>query len=333
MKSGPSLPWFAGIAAAIAFASPLAGQEQQAPPTGTRLPDQQSSETLGLRPDIHTRMTVPVRIGGQGPYRFVVDTGSERTVISRELARELRLEPGEPAVVASMTEISQIDTVRLPDLRFGSRSVSGIHAPALAREDLGASGMLGVDSLQRQRVVFNFASQEMTISPSQQREEQWPEGDIVVVGRRHFGRLVLVDASMDGQRIWVIIDTGSQVSIGNSALRNALQRRGRLGATQPIELFSVTGGRITGQYTIARRVRIGGVDIVRLPVAFADVLPFRQLRLTERPALLLGMDALQLFDRVSVDFANHRVRLLLDDSSVVSGVPLMAGTAAGRIAG
>ena len=39
-------------------------------------------------------MTVPVEIGGAGPYRFVVDTGAERTVISRELARELELEPG-----------------------------------------------------------------------------------------------------------------------------------------------------------------------------------------------------------------------------------------------
>ena len=127
--------------------------------------------------------------------------------------------------------------------------------------------------------------------------------------------------------------SGSQVSIGNTALRDALRRRGRLGVTVPIELYSVTGGRITAEYTIARRVRLGGVDITRLPVAFAEVYPFRQLELTNRPALLLGMDALQLFDRVSVDFANHRVRLLLDDSSVLSGVPRVAGTPyAGRTA-
>ena len=41
----------------------------------------------------------------------------------------------------------------------------------------------------------------------------------------------------------------------------------------------------------------------------------RRLRLLDRPAVLLGMDALRLFRRVSVDFANRRVRLLLPDSS------------------
>ena len=62
-------------------------------------------------------------------------------------------------------------------------------------------------------------------------------------------------------------------------------------------------------------MRIGDADINDLPIAFADVHPFRQLQLLDRPAILLGMDALQLFRRVSVDFANRRVRLLLPDSS------------------
>ena len=33
-----------------------------------------------------SRMTVPVSIGASGPYRFIIDTGAERTVVSRELA-------------------------------------------------------------------------------------------------------------------------------------------------------------------------------------------------------------------------------------------------------
>jgi len=332
--SGPSRLWFAGIAAGLILATPLLGQAQQpAPETGTRLPDQQVSETIGYLPDATLRMTVPVNIGGQGPYRFVVDTGAERTVISRELARELDLGPGRPVVMHSMSEVSRVETVLIPALNIGGRTVNGINAPALARGDLGASGMLGVDSLQRQRVVFDFERQEMRISPSRRAEEEWPDGSIVVRGRRHFGRLVLVDADVEGQRVWVIVDTGSQVSVANMALRRALTRRGRLGPTQPIQLLSITGGRIDAEYTIARRIRIGGVDIERLPIAFADVHPFRQLRLMDRPALLLGMDALQLFDRVSVDFANRKVRVLLDDSSVFVRDPRIAGAFSHRRAG
>ena len=66
---------------------------------------------------------------------------------------------------------------------------------------------------------------------------------------------------------------------------------------------------------MARRIRIGGAALRHLSVAFADAEPFRQLRLDDRPALLLGMDALRLFERVSVDFANRRVRLFVGGSS------------------
>src|SRR3546814_13688566 len=44
-----------------------------------------------------------------------------------------------------------------------------------------------------------------------------------------------------------------------------------------------------------------------LPVSFADSQAFRALGLVERPALLLGMASLSLFDRVAIDFPNKRV--------------------------
>ena len=45
---------------------------------------------------------------------------------------------------------------------------------------------------------------------------------------------------------------------------------------------------------------------------------FAVLGLDQRPALLLGMDALQLFDRVGVDFANRRVTFDLPGSGTRS---------------
>ena len=327
MKVGSFRLWAAGAALA-GLAAPLLGQDQPVA-TGTRLPDQQQAETLDYRTDTTTRMTVPVSIGGEGPYRFVVDTGAERTVISSELARDLELDPGRAVMVHSMTEVSRVPTVVIPGLQIGRRTVTGIEAPALAHRNLGAAGMLGVDSLQQQRVVFDFRREEMTITPSRRAERPWPEGSIVVTGRRLYGRLVLVDAQVDGERVWVIIDTGSQVTVANSALRERLRRRARLGTLHPIQLTSITGGTVQAEYGVTRLIRIGGVDIRDLPIAFADVHPFRQLHLTDRPALLLGMDALRLFDRVSVDFANRRVRVLLPEDSQLIPDTRMAVAAPG----
>ena len=304
--------WFAGMAAALALAAGTAAQEPAGPPE----PEIRIAETLDLGVDRTQRMTVPVNIAGQGPYSFIVDTGAERTVISRELADRLNLDPGRTAMVYSMTEASRIETVVIPALEVGQRTISEIHAPALARRDLGAEGMLGVDTLRSQRVDLDFVRAEMTVTQSRRPPERpWPSDTILITARSRYGHLLITDASFDGQRIVVIIDTGSQTTVANSALRRRLERRGRLRAMRPIELLSVTGGRLDAEYGFAREVQLGGALIRNLPVAFADVPPFRQLGLADRPAILLGMDALRLFDRVSLDFANRRVRLEMRDSS------------------
>jgi predicted aspartyl protease len=326
MSRRPSSLWFAGVASALVLAAPLRGQEQ---PTAPAAPP--ADETIDYRV-VETRMSVPVSIGAHGPFNFIVDTGSERTVVSEELARELALGPGRIATVHSMTEVSQIPTVIVSNLRVGQRTMEeDIHAPALSRSNLGALGILGVDTLQNQRVVFDFKRREMTVTPSQRSAGRWPEGTIVVTARSRFGRLMLVDAAVDGQRVWVIIDTGAQLTVGNSALRRALASRQRLGPTGEVRMISVTGGLFTAESMMARRIRIGGADIVNLPIAFADVHPFAALDLLDRPAILLGMDALGLFERVSVDFANRRVRLLTPESSLNGATVRIAGGGSTRL--
>ena len=306
----PFFTFAAAAVAGLAFISPVLGQEQPQPTTLEGPPIPEGDTILPYDPDQGARMTVPVTIGRSGPHRFVVDTGAERTVIASDLADQLNLSPGRTSTVHSMTEVSRIATVVIPELEVGGKRVKGINAPALNRTNLGAEGMLGVDSLKSQRVSFDFIRQEMTIAPSRRREEKWPDDVIVVTARSRFGHLVLVDASVDGQKVWVIVDTGSQVTVANNALRRKLEKKNRLGSTHSVEMLSVTGGRMMVDRTKVNLIRIGGVDIVNMPIAFADVHPFRKLKLMKRPAILLGMDALQLFDRVSVDFANRKVKML-----------------------
>ena len=289
------------IALVLASPTPVGGQENPPEAPGT---------VLDYENDRWQRMTVPVMVEGKGPYPFVVDTGAERTVISEELAKDLQLGTGNRARLHSMSEVSDIVTVLIRGISVAGRKVSEIHAPALQRRNIGAEGILGVDSLQSQRVSFDFARQQITVAPSRRREEHWGEDTIVVTARNRLGHLVLVDASVEGQKVWVILDTGAQTTVANNALRRRLERKGRVREVHPIRMLSVTGGTILADATVVRTIRLGGVDINDMPVAFADVHPFKKLGLTDRPALLLGMDALKLFERVSVDFANRKVRLL-----------------------
>jgi predicted aspartyl protease len=311
------------IAVVVAGSSPLGGQPPAVAPQSAA-PDAEDGTVLSYGEDRHERMTVPVSIGGRGPYRFIVDTGAERTSIAEELAEDLKLGLGTRARLHSMTEVSRIQTVLIPALEVGGRSIRDINAPALERRNIGAEGILGVDTLQTQRVSFDFARQLMTVTLSRKREESWPDDTIVITAKNRLGHLVMVDASVDGQKVWVILDTGAQTTVANSVLRRKLERRGKLLETWPIELQSVTGGRMAADQSMIRRIRLGGVDINNMPVAFADVHPFRKLGLSKRPALLLGMDALRLFERVSVDFPNRRVRLLPPGSAERAGTQMAA---------
>jgi hypothetical protein len=201
--------------------------------------------------------------------------------------------------------------VRMPDVSFRQGEARTLRAFALNGENLGASGVLGIDALRGQRVILDFEANEMRVGPAPRRVVRIAPNDIIVRGRRRFGQLVLIDSSAEGEPVDVIVDSGLQVSVGNEALRRLLtSRRNRF--TQ-IELISITGESFTADYTRVDNLRIGGVAIVGMPVAFANAHFFRRMRLTRRPALLLGMDALQMFRRVAVDFPNRRAHFVLPD--------------------
>ena len=54
-------------------------------------------------------------------------------------------------------------------------------------------------------------------------------------------------------------------------------------------------------------IEVGGLTLNDLPITFAQNYAFTALGMQDRPAILLGMDAMKLFDRVLIDFGNRRV--------------------------
>jgi hypothetical protein len=58
-------------------------------------------------------------------------------------------------------------------------------------------------------------------------------------------------------------------------------------------------------------LELGPVTLRDVPIAFADVPPFKLFGLADEPALLLGTDLLENFQRVSLDFRARKVRFQL----------------------
>lgn len=292
------------------------------PAAGAAIPPAEiAAVALGM--DRSDRMTVPVSIDGSEALPFVIDTGAERTVISRQLADRLNLAAGPVRNLVTVTGSGKVDTVIVPSLELSGSTVKEIEAPALDQAHLGAHGMLGIDSLQNRRVLLDFENNEMKVMPAR-RPEDTDSDTIVVTARSRYGQLILVQSRLLGERVQVIVDTGAETSIGNLALLKQLAKRKKMPPLQMVTITSVTGQTLQAQFAQIDRIQIGGVDMNNIPVAFADAEPFKRFGLANKPALLLGMDALRLFDRVSVDFANKQVRFIMPDTSAVERRTLVA---------
>lgn len=268
--------------------------------------------------DATRRMAVPVMVGDQGPFSFLVDTGAERTVIARELADRLGLAEGAKLRLATIGSSTTVISYRVAALRMTDLQLAAFDAPAFAGRHIGAAGLIGVDMLEERRILIDFRKETMSILETKRRARPIIRDDdaIVVTARRAAGRLILSDARLNGRRVDVIVDTGAQTSVGNLALQRlvAQQRQHRYPFT-PTILNAVSGEAVPATQTAINRLVIEGIDINDLPVSFADSQAFRALGLKDRPALLLGMDSLALFDRVEIDFPNQRVIFDLPDAA------------------
>ena len=295
------------LVAAAFLTSPLLAQSNAPVPnaeTREREHGQTQDLIIGER---DSRMTVPVFIGGQGPFPFVIDTGAERTVLSRQLAERLQLTEAARIMVHGIANSEEVRTVRAPHVAIGSSAITINQAPLFEASDIGAAGLLGVDALTRQRVVIDFKARTMSVSPSSEPIERVSGDTIVVRAMPYHGRLMFKHAIVGSRRTMVMIDTGSQDTLGNPALLAALGRHVVI-EPEPVMIETITGKAVSARLGKIDEITIDDVRLTNIYVAFADVSGFRVLGLGDRPALLLGMNVMRAFDRVSIDFAQRRVR-------------------------
>ena len=270
------------------------------------------TQTITTKTDAYNRMTVPVTVREHGPFHFMVDTGAQRTVLSDVVASRLGVTGTEQAQVTGVAGTRKVDVVNVDRLKLGRRSWEGKQLPVLLADDVGADGIIGLDGLQGQRVLIDFRRNEVTLVDRISKNPEADGFEIVVEAKKHHGELVMTNAMIDGVRVDVVIDTGSDISVGNRALQRALGLR----IHDRTELQSVTGQSITADIATAQHFAIDGFKVTGMPIAFTDSPTFSLLGLDRRPAILLGMPTLRLFDRVAIDFVSKRV--LFDMPSAIA---------------
>jgi len=298
-------------------ASILAKAQAVSPPPGrvessvTAAPESEATP-INAATDAASHLMVDVHINGNGPYHFVVDTGADRTILASEVAVELGLSRGEKVMLKGVVRAVLTETVSIRTMTFGSITKRHLTVPTLSRSLLDADGYLGLDFLDRHRVTFDFQNHLLQVSEPRARfSANWVrenEARIRVSGSS--GHLQALDCVVDGIPATSFIDSGAEVSAANEPLLAALARRNpAFRETGSIRLIDITGGEILGKVAVVNKIRLSeALTFTDCPLVIADFLVFDAWGLRQRPALLIGMNLLRQFGKVSIDYGLQEFR-------------------------
>lgn len=286
-----------------------------APPAvpGTTQPTNLDTSQFAL-PTTHDhvgRVIVPVKINGRGPFRFVVDTGANHSTISPGLVETLGLKTGGEATIVldGITGSAHVPYVAVDQLQAGDLTLQGTALPVVwAPVMAGADGILGAAGLADKSLLIDFQRNRVAIASRVDSSARTQVTKIHAL--RVANGLLIMEARVGGVRTEAVLDTGSERTLGNLALRNALKLRNRSGRGFVAKLTSVYGATTeveTGEIQRAPAISIDALHITDVALVFGDFHIFKVWEMQDRPALILGMDILGTVTSLNVDFRNRDV--------------------------
>jgi predicted aspartyl protease len=299
--------------AGAALALPQLARASTVPPSQTHAPPPPPApdESIEGALDYQNRLTLDASIDGHGPYKFVVDTGSDRSVISAELAASLGLLNSEDVIVQGISRSLSAQTVTLRNVTFGSITIQTLHVPVLPRHWLGADGYLGIDAVDGRRVTFDFQNNRIVVAPSSAaiRWSVTRSDEVIVRVSGSSGRLKATDCSVDRVPVVAFVDSGAEYSIGNTALFNELAKGGATYIKDvAVPVLGATGGQTLGRLTYVSDIRVGTMNYSRSDLIIADLEVFDVWGLSQHPAIFLGMNFLQNMAAFTIDYARKELR-------------------------
>ena len=281
------------IAGIAGSATPASACERLAPGA--------SSVAGKTREDDAGRAVALVDVNGQGPFRFIIDTGANRSVLSQALATRLGLEHSGTGLVHSVDGADLAKLVNLDSLSLGGLQLSSGETPVLDGPMLGGEhGLLGVDGMTGRLLHVDFSKHCVGVYEDAARVST--KGWLSVPAKLRFGSMLMAEGEIVGVRVNVLIDTGSNVSLANERFRDALRAVG----ARTIEYrngHAFTFGRpIVLSQRVWTRLRLGRTMVDSVNAYIGDFHIFDYWGLQEEPTVLIGMDVLARSREMAIDY-------------------------------
>jgi Aspartyl protease len=255
------------------------------------------------------RIWAPVMINGHGPFRLVLDTGASHSAVTAlvALALGIPMNQSPPVILRGVTGFATVPTIQVDTLTVGDLSVDSPVLPIVPDALGGAQGILGGEGLTGKRIFIDFRHDKIVITFS--RNERSPREFVDVPFHALHDTLVVVSAMVGDVPTKAIIDTGGQTTIANLALQRAIFRRKAQFKGQTDQIVGATKDVQEGELMSMPPIHFGSIQIQDAGVTFADMYIFKQWKLLNEPAILIGMDALGLLDTLVIDYRRHELQM------------------------
>jgi hypothetical protein len=291
---------FASLVLAVATVSTLSAE--------TRCPANVASLAFRLVND--HQMIVPVSINHAGPYNFLLDTGTQITMVDPSLASELHLATEGQARVASVGTQASASFARLDLLEAGSHSVANQKVLVYDLANLDATGLhiqgvLGEDFLEKFDMLIDNAHRLLCLddSTAMRADVKGPHVPLLAPAQTSDGAplstsLIVSVRLSDGLRpVRLKLDSGANVCF----LYNTSEY-------MDLDLFhgaSLNGGGANSQHRTFTALPPQNVNISSVQLSKVPFVTLVGARKDSRTSDFDGLLTLGLFRRVFIDHADH----------------------------
>ncbi|MGH9836654.1 MAG: retroviral-like aspartic protease family protein [Blastocatellia bacterium] len=217
-------------------------------------------------------IVIPVTVNGAGPYEFLLDTGTNTTLVSAEFAQALRLRPIDRIELVTVAGSQIVPRAQLASVAVGAKSAANVEALFSDLREVRAlkpeiCGVLGMNFLAQFNYLINYRERRIEFEDDVELENSL-SGERLPLECNE-GRAIVLARSARKESWRLALDSGISNLLLFAADWRDLKLDWAQGESQRLLARTDVGSQGVWQKRL-RSFQIGGASFYDLPVAVME---------------------------------------------------------------
>jgi predicted aspartyl protease len=255
---------------------------------------------------------LPVRVNGDGPFEFILDTGAGTSLLSSDLAKKLNIKiistkEGQSAGGKVSVSLAKVDSLALGQAKLDDVDVGIVDLSHIART-IGTKidGDIGYNFLKNFRITIDYHDCEIQFDDPTRVERlgRSAKTEVPMQLASLAKPLLLVDVHANGRGPFQFaIDTGTSTTAIAPELAQQLNLKG-----SPVGPVTTGGAQVNVTAGTVKSFQVGGARVDDLVVVVADFFSMLSQAVGAKLDGIVGYNFLRNF-RVVIDYPGEKFRL------------------------